>query len=63
MKFRKPQWSYALRMLPQVAGQTGFSSEQLYGSFSEDGNLTLRTMLVVVKALGIEMTVKTSTHV
>lgn len=50
------------RGIAHVAAHTGLSREQLYSSFSENGNLTLRTTLAVVKALGIELTVKTSTH-
>lgn len=48
--------------MAHVAGQTGLSREQLYGAFSENGNLTLRTTLAVVKALGIELTTKASTR-
>jgi probable addiction module antidote protein len=32
--------------------------EQLYRSFSEDGNPTLKSTLAVMKALGIELTAK-----
>ena len=42
----------------QIAGQTGLSPEQLYRSFSENGNPTLKTTLAVMKALGIELTAK-----
>ena len=42
----------------QVAGQTGLSREQLYRSFSENGNPTLKTTLAVMKALGVELTAK-----
>lgn len=42
----------------QIAGQTGLSREQLYRSFSENGNPTLKTTLAVMKALGIELTAK-----
>ena len=35
--------------------------EQLYRSFSENGNPTLKTTLAVMKALGIEMTAKIPT--
>jgi probable addiction module antidote protein len=42
--------------LTQIAGQTGLSREQLYRSFSENGNPTLKTTLAVMKALGIELT-------
>jgi hypothetical protein len=33
--------------------QTGLSREQLYRSFSEKGNPTLKTMLAVMKALSV----------
>jgi probable addiction module antidote protein len=42
----------------QIAGQTGLSREQLYRSFSDKGNPTLRTMLAVMKALGLELTAR-----
>lgn len=42
----------------QIAEQTGLSREQLYRSFSENGNPTLKTMLAVMKAMGIELTAK-----
>jgi len=45
--------------MAQIAGQTGLSREQLYRSFSEHGNPTLKTTLAVMKALGIELTAKT----
>jgi probable addiction module antidote protein len=32
--------------------------EQLYRSFSENGNPTLKTTIAVMKALGIELTAK-----
>ncbi len=41
-----------------IAEQTGLSREQLYRSFSENGNPTLKTMLAVMKAMGIELTAK-----
>ena len=44
--------------MAQIAGQTGLSREQLYRSFSENGNPTLKTTLAVMKALGIELTAK-----
>lgn len=47
------------RGMAQIAGQTGLSREQLYRSFSERGNPTLKTTLAVMKALGIELTAKT----
>jgi probable addiction module antidote protein len=42
----------------QIAAQTGLSREQLYRSFSANGNPTLKTTLAVMKALGIELTAK-----
>jgi probable addiction module antidote protein len=44
--------------MTQIAAQTGLSREQLYRSFSENGNPTLKTTLVVMKALGLELTTK-----
>ena len=44
--------------MAQIAGQTGLSREQLYSSFSENGNPTLKTTLAVTKALGIELTAR-----
>ena len=44
--------------MAQIAVQTGLSREQLYRSFSENGTPTLKTTLAVMKALGIELTVK-----
>ncbi len=42
--------------MTQIARDTGLSREQLYRSFSEAGNPTLKTTLVVMKALGINLT-------
>jgi probable addiction module antidote protein len=44
--------------MTQIASQTGLSREQLYRSFSENGNPTLRTTIAVMKALGVELTAK-----
>jgi probable addiction module antidote protein len=41
-----------------IAEETGLSREQLYRSFSEDENPTLKSILAVTKALGIELTAK-----
>jgi probable addiction module antidote protein len=35
--------------MAQIAGETGLSREQLYRSFSENGNPTLKTTLAVMK--------------
>src|SRR6202035_1752299 len=47
--------------MAQIAGQTGLSREQLYRSFSEHGNPTLKTTLAVMNALGIQLTTKIPT--
>lgn len=44
--------------MAKIARDTGLSREQLYRSFSEQGNPTLKTTLAVMHALGIEMTAK-----
>ena len=44
--------------MAQIACRTGLSREQLYRSFSEKGNPTLKTTLAVMKALGVELTAK-----
>ncbi len=41
-----------------LSRETGLSREQLYRSFSEQGNPTLKTMLVVMRALGVDLTAK-----
>jgi probable addiction module antidote protein len=41
-----------------VAAETGLCSEQLYRSFNEGGNPTLKSTLAVMKASGIELTTK-----
>ena len=46
--------------MTQIAEETGLSREQLYRSFSKNGNPTLKTTFAVMKALGIEWTAKTS---
>lgn len=44
--------------MTQIAGETGLSREQLYRSFSGNGNPTLKTTLAVMKALGLALTAK-----
>jgi probable addiction module antidote protein len=44
--------------MSELAKETGLSREQLYRSFSEQGNPTLKTMLAVMKALGVDMTAR-----
>lgn len=41
-----------------LSRETGLSGEQLYRSFSEQGNPTLKNMFAVMRALGLDMTVK-----
>jgi probable addiction module antidote protein len=42
--------------MSQLANDTGLSREQLYRSFSEHGNPTLKTVLAVLDALDIDLT-------
>lgn len=44
-----------------VAEQTGLSREHLYRSCSASGNPTLRTLLAVLNAVGIELTARPAT--
>jgi probable addiction module antidote protein len=44
--------------MAEIARKTGLSREQLYRSFSAEGNPTLKTTLAVMKALGIKLTAK-----
>ena len=44
--------------MSELAKDTGLSREQLYRSFSEHGNPTLKSFLTVMKALGIHMTAR-----
>ncbi len=46
------------RGMTQIANETGLSREQLYRSFSENGNPTLKTTISVMKALGVSLTAK-----
>jgi len=46
--------------MAQIAGQTGLSREQLYRSFSQKGNPTLKTTLAVMRALGVQLTASTN---
>lgn len=41
--------------MTHVARQAGLSREQLYRSFSENGNPTLKTTLALLGALGLEL--------
>jgi len=44
--------------MSELAKETGLSREQLYRSFSEHGNPTLKSFLTVMRALGIDMTAR-----
>ena len=44
--------------MSELARQTGLSCEQLHRSFNEEGNPTLRTLLAVMKALGVEISAR-----
>lgn len=44
--------------MAEIARETGLSREQLYRSFSEKGNPTLKTTLTVMRAIGIDITAK-----
>ncbi len=48
--------------MAQIAKETGLSREQLYRSFSENGNPTLKTTIAVMKALGIELSARPHEH-
>ena len=47
--------------MADIARETGLSREQLYRSFSVTGNPTLKTTLMVMRALGIDLTTKLHT--
>jgi probable addiction module antidote protein len=47
--------------MTQIAEETGLAREQLYRSFSENGNPTLKTLLAVMKALGVELSAQPET--
>jgi probable addiction module antidote protein len=44
--------------IAQIARETGLSREQLYRSLGERGNPTLRTTMVILRALGLEIAAK-----
>ena len=41
--------------MSSIAKETGLAREQLYRSFSEDGNPSLKSTLAVIKALGVSL--------
>ncbi len=44
--------------MTDIDSPTGLPRKQLYRSFSENGNPTLKSTLAVMKALGIELSAK-----
>lgn len=44
--------------MSEIARETGLSREQLYRSFSEQGNPTLKNTLALMRSLGVDMTTK-----
>ena len=44
--------------MTQIANEAGISRKQLYRAFSENGNLTRKPAIAVMKALGIKRTAK-----
>ncbi|MBN2701032.1 MAG: putative addiction module antidote protein [Methylothermaceae bacterium] len=44
--------------MTEIARKTGLSREQLYRSFSEEGNPTLKTTIAVMRALGVDLSAK-----
>ena len=48
--------------MAEIAVKTGLSREQLYRSFSAEGNPTLKTTLAVMKALGVDLAAKVHTE-
>ncbi|MEN1663489.1 addiction module antidote protein, partial [Pseudomonas aeruginosa] len=46
--------------MTELAKETGLAREQLYKSFSERGNPTLKTMLAVMRALGVDLSARPS---
>ena len=44
--------------MTEVASDTGLAREALYRSFAKDGNPTLKSVLAVMKSLGLELTPK-----
>ncbi|WP_163575900.1 addiction module antidote protein [Halomonas faecis] len=44
--------------MTELSRETGLSREQLYRSFSEQGNPTLKTMLAVMRVLGVDLTAR-----
>ncbi|AMB87270.1 addiction module antitoxin [Pseudomonas agarici] len=48
--------------MTELAKESGLSREQLYRSFSAKGNPTLKTMLAVMRAMGLDLTARQHVH-
>jgi probable addiction module antidote protein len=48
--------------MTELAKESGLSREQLYRSFSGKGNPTLKTMLAVMRAVGLDLTTRRHAH-
>ncbi|MDX9668626.1 putative addiction module antidote protein [Pseudomonas sp. P5_152] len=44
--------------MAELAKESGLSREQLYRSFSENGNPTLKNLLKVMRAIGLDLTTR-----
>jgi probable addiction module antidote protein len=42
----------------EIAKESGLSRENLYRAFSENGNPTLKTMLAVMRSVGVDLTAR-----
>ncbi len=51
------------RGMSDIARESGLSREQLYRSFSANGNPTLKSLLAVMRALGMKVTAEALTGV
>jgi probable addiction module antidote protein len=49
--------------LGAVAAEAGISRESLYRALSPKGNPTLRTLLAVLKTVGLRLSVESETHI
>ncbi len=49
--------------MTNIAKETGFAREQLYRSFSEEGNPTLKNTIAIMKALGVNLTATPIHHI
>jgi probable addiction module antidote protein len=48
--------------LRAVAAEAGISRESLYRALSPKGNLTLKTLIAVLKTVGLRLSVESETH-